>query len=209
MAGVIPCVYPINPTGFGAVGDAVTGATLIGESVTGSHGMNSADCMCRPTDCTIYSKENQGLACVYAPLLLQLHEFTADFETLTAEVYRNLQAAVRGRGVPAQPLEGERRQLLRRYSDHHDCVIGMQQGRTPDADCRQFVCDWSAQAHALSFGHFSLCGSVSMPVALVLAVAISVVGLFAFRTARGSKRARMDGRLPLRTDEGDLPEAVE
>jgi len=204
------CVYPINPSPLGAVGDALTGASLVGESVMGSHGMNSADCMCRPTDCAIYSKENQGLACVYSPLLLQFHEFTADFETLTAEVYRNLQAAVGGSGDPtAQPFEGWRRQLLRRYADHHDCVIGMQQGRAPDADCREFVCDWSAQAHALSFGHLSLCGPVSMPVALVLAVATSVVGLFAFRAARGSKRARMDGRLPLRTDEAEFPEAIE
>jgi len=36
--------------------------------------------MCRPTDCTVFSKKHSGLACVYGPLLVKLAEVSEDFQ---------------------------------------------------------------------------------------------------------------------------------
>eukprot|EP00933_Yihiella_yeosuensis_P052290 TRINITY_DN50315_c0_g1_i1.p1 TRINITY_DN50315_c0_g1~~TRINITY_DN50315_c0_g1_i1.p1 ORF type:complete len:514 (-),score=68.25 TRINITY_DN50315_c0_g1_i1:119-1660(-) len=182
------CTHPITPPAVPLFGGIAEVQSNVEDSFLGAHGAKSSDCMCRPTDCTVYSKKHSGLVCVYGPLLSiaseVVQDFDVTFESVTSSAYANLTKALYGQGadVPAEFFELDNRHMLRKFAEHRDCINAMHAGEAPNSDCQNFVCSFASAAS----GHFPrswlLCGSWKAPamtaaffVGLVMIVGFSAV----------------------------------
>ena len=113
------------------------------------HGIKSTMCMCRPTDCTVYSQKHSGLVCIYGPLLTMASEVIQDvedpsFEHVTSFAYNGLSTALRGYGLddPTSFMETNRH-MLRQFADHQECLQQISAGGIPDDECKAFVCSFA------------------------------------------------------------------
>eukprot|EP00931_Biecheleriopsis_adriatica_P116721 TRINITY_DN92331_c0_g1_i1.p1 TRINITY_DN92331_c0_g1~~TRINITY_DN92331_c0_g1_i1.p1 ORF type:complete len:509 (-),score=77.97 TRINITY_DN92331_c0_g1_i1:93-1466(-) len=189
------CSYPILNNGMHGV---LSAADSLQDSLTGAHGRKSYDCMCRPTDCTVYSKKHSGLACVYGPLLVKLAEVSEDFQTdvtferVSDHVYQQLSRALYGKGMDDSEsfFTIEHRQLLRDYANHHSCISAMRAGDMPHGGCREYVCHFAGVATGIFPKAWLLCGGgggvvgASALAVLAASALLSIAGIMRWRPGR-------------------------
>jgi hypothetical protein len=202
------CAPLVLPSAMGVVGDKITAASKVIDNPLGTM------CVCRPTDCAVWSKKHKGYTCVYSSLLKLDDEVTEDFEVLTGKVYNNITRAWGGRGRddPAEFFD-IRRELLRQYPEHATCISSMRLGSSEmTPECKEFLCEFARTTTGsfdLATKECRLNGDVSVLVHVVpgafLAISLLAMGLVAYR--RVAQRVVADSKnmlMPVADEEFNL-----
>jgi len=148
------CTIPVKPHKIvsASIGAFLSSAETAAYSVLGGKRAASSSCMCRPSDCAVWSKKHRGFKCVFSRNLDLGGEIVQDYESLSRFVYDNVSKALGGYGYddPADFFE-KRAGILRQHPDQSVCLDAMYYSADPvDGKCKEHVCSFAEVAT----GHF-------------------------------------------------------